>query len=81
MTHLDTEVSEFAQQQLASKTRYQLQKQFSHLANDDIRHQLEEVSSGEEMEDSELYTPTIAKKERQQQQSLSIYHPNNYRKS
>ena len=80
MTQLDSNASELARRQLAKKSKYQDQKQkssTSHLSltDDEIRRQLEELSSDDETErqaHSEEFTPSYAKKRKTATVSLNI---------
>lgn len=80
MTQLDSNASELARRQLAKKSKYQDQKQKSStshlsLADDEIRRQLEELSSDDETErqaHSEEFTPSYAKKRKTATVSLNI---------
>jgi hypothetical protein len=80
MTQLDSNASELARRQLANKSKYQDQKQkssTSHLSltDDEIRRQLEELSSDDETErqaQTEEFTPSYAKKRKTATVSLNI---------
>jgi hypothetical protein len=80
MSQLDSDVSEFAQRQLARKSSYELQKQRasklqscrSRLTDDEIRQVIDEVSGDEDA--SELFTPSRSKK-RKTAASISLNIP------
>jgi hypothetical protein len=86
MTQLDSNASELARRQLANKSKYQDQKQkssTSHLSltDDEIRRQLEELSSDGEGNNKHTRKSLLLRMPRKERQHChSIYHPNNHRK-